>query len=259
VVTIPVVPGWLPPEIRADATVIGADLGTGTREATYSGVEPGRPGVETVAITTTTGRPAPATGHPDVPASPPDRGSTEDSRRVQVRGHTATQSVVINESGWRTCSLSWRERSGLWITVWVSETLADMSISCDIGRTVARELRTDPVPVVSPRRLGLVPRGYTLSYTGTRSQAWCPTSGDVGDLTRCLRVRRAEDEAVDESWTKVTVGGRIGWLDRSEDGVEVLVPGVASVSTITAQVDPAVADLTDAELIRIAASVQVTT
>jgi hypothetical protein len=39
----------------------------------------------------------------------------------------------------------------------------------------------------------------------------------------------------------------------------VLVPGVASVSTITVQIDPAVADLTDSELIRIAASVQVTT
>jgi hypothetical protein len=245
-VTMPVSAGWLPSGLTEPA-FWQSNQDDGQREVTYA--QRVESGVETLEIRT---RPAPPPAG-ESPGETPSWVSAEDRREVDLRDHRAHEYVLTTRSGGRVCYLTWQERPDLWIFVYVSEVDAGAGLDCGVGRRVAEGLLLRPHELARPVRPGLVPRGYTLLETTDRGEVWCPANGERHE-PRCLRLRVSDGAEAAPSGPAVVVRGHDGRLDRTRFEVTLVVPGYLRLEAARGVLGPAIAELTDADVIRIAES-----
>jgi hypothetical protein len=240
-VTLPVTPRWLP-EAAAMRTFADADLYQGMRAISYE--LGGANGILAVDVHTST--------------RPPTRESpavTPTEPTVPVRGHLAGEFQNIDRFHEdQSCTLSWRDGPQLWLTVSVRAEGVTPGVACAPARQVAQGLVDRPLELDRPIRFGLVPRDYVLVQAGTNVEAWCPRAGDNQHTPRCVQARDAA-HTLAANGHRVMVRGQIGWLNRTATEVQLVVPGYVEVRTPTPAVDPAIAALTDDEVIRLAESV----
>jgi hypothetical protein len=242
-VTLPVTPKWLP-EASTMRTFADADLFQGMRAISYE--LGGANGILAVDVHTSTRPPTRDTTSPSVAPTDP---------LVQVRGHLAGEFQNIDRAhNEQSCTLSWQDGPQLWLTVFVRAEGITPGVACGPARQVARGLVDRPLELDRPIRLGLVPRDYVLVQAGTNIEAWCPRAGDNQHTPRCVQVRDAA-HTLAANGHRVMVRGQIGWLNRTATVVQLVVPGYVDVQTPTPAVDPAIAALTDEDVIRLAESV----
>jgi hypothetical protein len=240
-VTLPVTPKWLP-EAAVTRTFADAVLSEGMRAISYEFGGVG--GILAVQVHTSTRPPA---------RESPGAGSSEP--RVAVRGQSAVESESIDASRQeQSCTLAWQDRAQLWLTVFVRAEGVTPGVACTPARQVAQGLVDRPLELDRPIRFGLVPRDYVLVQAGTNVEAWCPRAGDNQHTPRCVQARDAA-HTLAANGRQVTVRGHAGWLNRTATEVSLVVPGYVELRTATPAVDPAVAALTDDDLIRLAESV----
>lgn len=240
-VTLPVTPNWLP-AAAVTRTFADAVLSEGMRAISYE--FGGANGILAVQVHTST--------------KPPRRespGPTVTEPQVPVRGRLAVEFESVDKShDEQSCTLSWQDRTQLWLTVFVRAEGVTPGVACVPARQVAQGLVDRPLELDRPIRFGLVPRDYVLVQAGTNVEAWCPRAGDNQHTPRCVQVRDAA-HTLAANGHRVVVRGQIGWLNRTATEVQLVVPGYVEVRTPTPAVDPAIAALTDDDVIRLAESV----
>ncbi|WP_327004823.1 hypothetical protein OHA72_59025 [Dactylosporangium sp. NBC_01737] len=240
-VTLPVTPKWLP-EAAVTRTFADAVLSEGMRAISYE--FGGAGGILAVQVHSST--------RPPTRESP---SATPTEPRVPVRGQLATEFESIDRSHEdQSCTLAWQDRPQLWLTVFVRAEGVTPGVACAPARQVAQGLVDRPMELDRPIRFGLVPRDYVLVQAGTNIEAWCPRAGDNQHTPRCVQVRDAA-HTLAANGHRVIVRGQIGWLNRTATEVQLVVPGYVEVQTPTPAVDPAIAALTDDDVIRLAESV----
>ncbi|WP_238011235.1 hypothetical protein KZZ52_57200 [Dactylosporangium sp. AC04546] len=236
--TLAVSPGRLP----AEPNKTDASIRPGQSDVLYQFADGGR--VRSVTISA-------SDGVPDLVVPPTDPSWTDvDVNGVPGRQRTAVQT----EQGIRVCLLAWQDGAR-----WLSIVAYDVGTtpSCAVALEVARNLKRKPMTLPRTVRVGLVPQGYTMASTGTMGETWCPPGTPRGQqMQGCLTARR---DPVSEGFdgTPVIVRGRAGVLQRTETVVTVYVTGYLWLEMSTPQGDPRSAPLTDADLLQIAESVEI--
>jgi hypothetical protein len=242
-VTLPVTPKWLP-EAVVTRTFVDANLAEGMRAISYE-FGGGANGVLAVELHTSTKPPARDSTAPT--ASPSET-------RVDVRGQSAAEYERIHQQqDEQSCQLLWKD-GPLWLSVLARAKGTTSGVACGAARQVARGLVDRPMELDRPIRFRLMPRDYVLVEAGTNIEAWCPRAGDNQHTPRCVQARDAAN-TLTANGRQVTVRGRIGWLNRTRTEVSLIVPGYVGLQTPTPAVDPAIAALTDEDMIRLAESV----
>lgn len=242
-VTLQVTPRWLP-EAVVTRTYVDANLAEGVRAVSYE-FGGGANGVLAVELHTST--------------KPPTRDSTAPTAsptepRVDVRGLSAGEYERINQQQEeQSCQLLWQD-GPLWLSVLARAKGVTPGVACDAARQVARGLVDRPMELDRPIRFRLMPRDYVLVQAGTNIEAWCPRAGDNQHTPRCVQARDAAN-TLTANGRQVTVRGQIGWLNRTRTEVSLVVPGYVGLQTPTPAIDPAIAALTDEDMIRLAESV----
>lgn len=233
--TLAVSPGWLP----AQSKKVDAGIRPGQSDVTYQFADGGR--VRSVTISA-------SDGVPDLVVPPTDPSWTD----VDVNGVPGRQRAVVHaEEGIRVCLLAWQDGAR-----WLSIVAYDVGTtpSCAVALQVARNLQRKPMTLPRTVRIGLVPQGYTMTGTGTMAETWCPPRAQ--QMQGCLTARR---DPVSEGFdgTPVIVRGHAGVLQRTETVASVYVAGYLWLEMPTPQRDPRSVPLTDADLLRIAESVEI--
>ena len=242
-VTLQVTPKWLP-EAVVTRTYTNVNLAEGMRAISYE--LGGANGILAVELHTST-RPSvrDSTAPTVLPTGAP----------VAVRGQIADEYERINrQQGNQACQLLWQDGPQLWLSVLVRAEGVTPDVACGTARRVAQGLVNRPLELDRPIRFGLTPRDYVLVESGTNIEAWCPRAGDNQHTPRCVQARDAA-HTFTANGRQVMVRGQIGWLNRNENEVYLVVPGYVDVRTPTPAIDPAIAALTDDDLIRLAESV----
>ncbi|MFC5005166.1 hypothetical protein ACFPIJ_45950 [Dactylosporangium cerinum] len=242
-VTLQVTPTWLP-EAVVTRTYVDANLAEGVWVVDYD-FGGGAGGVLAVELRTSTKPPVIDPSSAVVPPTGPP---------VDVHGHGAAEYERVNaQQGEQSCQLLWQD-GPLRLSVLARAKGVTPGVACGTARQVALGLVDRPMKLDRPIRFGLMPRDYVLVQAGTNIEAWCPRAGDNQHTPRCVQARDAANTPTADG-RRVTVRGQIGWLSRTETEVILVVPGYVEVRTPTPAVDPAIAALTDDDLIRLAESV----
>ncbi len=242
-VTLPVTPKWLP-EAVVTRTFVDANLAQGLRAISYE-FGGGAGGILAVELHTSTKPPVKDSTTP---------AATPSETRVDVRGQSAAEYERIQpQQDEQSCQLLWQD-GPLWLSVLARAKGVTPGIACGAARQVARGLVDRPMELDRPIRFRLMPRGYVLVEAGTNIEAWCPRAGDNQHTPRCVQARDAA-HTLTANGRQVTVRGQIGWLNRTRTEVSLVVPGYVGLQTPTPAVDPAIAALTDDDMIRLAESV----
>jgi len=168
-----------------------------------------------------------------------DAGPAHETRQ-QVRGKAATLRTVVVAPANRL-SLYWLERPGQWVRVDTDDTLTDAELV-----RLADALAPAAVPVLMPFRFDVVPAGADLD-TSTRSVVAFRPSG----VTCALRGPQPLTGAT------VPVGRYRGTVRHTGTGATVTVALDDVPATLVVQV-PARYPVSDADLVRFAAGIQLT-
>ncbi|MFF5234560.1 hypothetical protein [Dactylosporangium sp. NPDC000521] len=233
--TLAVSPGWLP----AQPKKIDSGIRPGQSSVTYQFADGGR--VRSVTISA-------SDAVPDLVPPPTDPSWTDiDVNGIPGRRRTA----VYPQEGIRVCLLAWQD-GARWLNIITDDV--GTTPSCAVALQVAAHLQRKPMTLPRTVRIGLVPQGYTMTGTGTRVETWCPPRDQ--QMQGCLTARRDPvSEGVDG--TPVIVRGHPGVLQRTESVATVYVTGYLLLEMPTPQRHPRSAPLTDADLLQIAQSVEI--
>jgi hypothetical protein len=184
-------------------------------------------------------------------ADPRTEEGTEAVGDTTVHGQPATV-IEASMGDWR--GIAWQRTPDAWTVVWgdVSPQAiarADEQMLTAVAAGIADGDTTGRVPVT----IAAVPRGYVVGEIRDVTTRVCPDpcAPEPGSRDVTVELERAEGEPTPPG-TRVPVGPRTGWLDRTETGSVLRVPlGDGTVLRVRAP-------LPDADLIELAQSVTVT-
>ncbi|GAA0909394.1 hypothetical protein [Virgisporangium aurantiacum] len=184
-------------------------------------------------------------------ADPRTEEGTETVSDTTVHGKPAT--VIETSMGdWR--GIAWQRTPDAWTVVWgdVSATAvarADAQMLTAVAAGIADGGTTGQVPVT----LAVVPRGYVVGEIRDVTTRLCPDpcAPEPGSRDITVELERADGSPTPPG-TRMPVGQRTGWLDRTETGSVLRVP-LDDGTVLRVQ-----APLPDADLVELAAGVTVT-